>query len=98
MANMNVTYADMHDASSRLNRGEDEIRSNLAQLKSLVDSLISGGYVTDKSSVAFGDSYREFDDGANKTIAGLTGMSTYLKKAADSLQQTDDELAGSIRN
>ncbi|MDX6342530.1 MAG: hypothetical protein QOH87_2668 [Trebonia sp.] len=62
MPNMNVTYQDMHDAASRLSQGEDEIKSKLAQLKSLVDSLVSGGYVTDRSSVAFSNSYQEFND------------------------------------
>ena len=97
MPNMNVTYQDMHDAASRLINGEQEITSKLQQLKSLVDSLISGGYVTDQSSVAFGSSYQEFNDGATKTIAGLEGMSSYLNKASDALQQTDSDLANALK-
>jgi WXG100 family type VII secretion target len=97
MANINVTYGDMHDASSRLTNGEQEINTQLGQLKSLVDSLISGGYVTDQSSVAFGSAYQEFNDGATKTIAGLEGMSTYLSKAAEALEQTDSELANALK-
>jgi WXG100 family type VII secretion target len=98
MPNLNVTYQDMDDAASRLSQGEDNINSMLSQLKSLVDSLVSGGYVTDKSSVAFNNSYHEFNDGATKTISGLTGMSSYLKKAAQALEQTDSDLANSINN
>lgn len=97
MPNMNVTYGDMHDAASRLINGEQEINTRLQQLKSLVDSLISGGYVTDQSSVAFGNSYQEFNDGATKTIAGLEGMSSYLNKASDALQQTDSDLANALK-
>jgi WXG100 family type VII secretion target len=98
MPNMNVTYQDMHDAASRLSQGEDEIKSKLAQLKSLVDSLVSGGYVTDRSSVAFNNSYQEFNNGATQTISGLTGMATYLNKAADALAQTDSDLANALKN
>ena len=98
MPNMNVTYQDMQDAASRLSQGEDEIKSKLAQLKSLVDSLVSGGYVTDKSSVAFSNSYQEFNDGSTKTISGLTGMASYLNKAADALAQTDSDLANSLKS
>ncbi|HYI34137.1 MAG TPA: WXG100 family type VII secretion target [Glaciibacter sp.] len=97
MPNMNVSYGDMRDGASRLSNGEQEINSKLQQLKSLVDSLISGGYVTDQSSVAFGNAYQEFTDGATKTISGLEGMSTYLKKAADALQQTDADLANALK-
>ena len=97
MPNMNVTYGDMRDGASRLSNGEQEINSKLQQLKSLVDSLISGGYVTDQSSVAFGNSYQEFTDGATKTISGLEGMSTYLRKAADALEQTDADLANALK-
>ena len=96
MANLNVTYGDMRDASTRLNNGEQEIESKLRELKTLVDGLISGGYVTDKSSVAFGSSYQEFNDGATKTIQGLMGMSQYLTAAADALESTDSELARAL--
>jgi WXG100 family type VII secretion target len=95
MPNMNVTYQDMHDAASRLSQG---IKSQLSQLKSLVDSLVSGGYVTDRSSVAFNNSYQEFNNGATQTISGLSGMATYLNKAADALAQTDSDLANAIKN
>lgn len=97
MANLNVTFGDMRDAAGRLTRGQQEINTQLSQLKSLVDSLVSGGYVTDQSSVAFGNSYHEFNDGATKTIAGLEGMSMYLNKASEALQQTDSDLASALR-
>jgi WXG100 family type VII secretion target len=98
MPNMNVTYQDMHDAASRLRNGEQELMSRLTQLKSLVDSLVSGGYVTDRSSVAFSNSYQEFNDGTTKTISGLTGMASYLDKAANALAQTDSDLANSLKH
>lgn len=97
MANLNVTYEDMRDAATRLASGHQEMNTQLGRLKSLVDSLVSGGYVTDQSSIAFGSSYQEFNDGATKTIAGLEGMSDYLKKAADALQQTDSDLASALK-
>lgn len=97
MANLNVTYGDMHDAAGRLANGQQEINAQLSRLKSLVQGLVSGGYVTDESSVLFGTSYDEFNDGATKTIAGLEGMSNYLKKAAEALKQTDSDLANALR-
>jgi len=96
MANLNVTYGDMRDSATRLNNGEQDIETKLRELKSLVDGLISGGYVTDKSSVAFGTSYQDFNEGATKTIQGLEGMSQYLTAAADALESTDSELAKAL--
>jgi WXG100 family type VII secretion target len=96
MANLNVTFQDMEDAAGRLTNGQHDIEGKLTELKSLVDSLVSGGYVTDKSSKAFDSSYAEFNDGATKTIAGLEGMSGFLKSAAQALGDTDTQLASSL--
>jgi len=96
MANLNVTFDDMRTAATNLTNGQTEVANQLARLKSLVDSLVSGGYVTDRSSVAFKDSYDEFNVGINGVLEGLTGMSGYLTKAADTLEQTDQQLAASL--
>jgi WXG100 family type VII secretion target len=96
MANLNVTYQDMEDAAGRITNGQHEIETKLTQLKQLVDGLVNGGYVTDKSSKAFDSSYVQFNDGATKTIAGLEGMSGFLKKAAQALGDTDQQLASAL--
>jgi WXG100 family type VII secretion target len=97
MTNLNVTYQDMRDAATKLTGGKHDIETKLRELKSLVDSLVNGGYVTDKSSKAFDSSYTEFNDGVTKTIEGLEGMSDYLNKAADALEDTDSQLANAIK-
>lgn len=96
MANVNVTYEDMRGAANQLKGGQHEIEGTLEKLKSLVDGLVNGGYVTDKSSKAFNSSYEEFNTGAKQTIEGLTGMAEYLTKAADALEQTDEQLASAL--
>ena len=96
MANLNVTYDEMRGAANNLRAGQAEIEGQLAKLKAMIDSLVSGGYVTDKSSKAFDASYTEFTTGVSKTIEGLEGMGGYLEKAADTLQQTDEQLAASL--
>jgi WXG100 family type VII secretion target len=96
MTNLKVTYQDMTDAANKLTNGKRDIETKLHELKTLVDHLVNDGYVTDKSSKAFNDAYTEFNDGVTKTIDGLDGMSDYLNKAAQALQDTDDQLAGAI--
>jgi len=96
MANLNVTYEEMTSAAGRLTTGKDDIVGKLNELKSLVDGLVSGGYVTEKSSVAFSNAYQEFTTGATKTIEGLEGMSSFLKSASQALADTDQQLASAL--
>lgn len=97
MANLNVTYTDMEDAATRLTSGQQDMEAKLVELKALVESLVAGGYVTDKSSVAFRDSYELFNKGASETIKGLEGMSGFLKSAATALGDTDAQLASALK-
>jgi WXG100 family type VII secretion target len=97
MPNLNVTYADMQSAANQLKAGEQQIAGDLARLKQLIDNLVASGYVTDSSSRQFEASYAEFNTGATKMIQGLTGMGQYLDTAARSFQETDAQLAASIK-
>jgi WXG100 family type VII secretion target len=96
MSNLNVTYEEMHGAAAKLKAGRAEIEGQLSKLKSMIDGLVSGGYVTDKSSKAFQSSYEEFNTGVNKTIEGLDGMGEYLTQAAKALSDTDEQLAAAL--
>jgi WXG100 family type VII secretion target len=95
--NVNVTYADMQSAANQLKAGEQQIAGDLARLKSLIDNLVASGYVTDSSSRRFEASYAEFNTGATKMIEGLTGMGQYLDTAARAFQETDAQLAASLK-
>ncbi|MET0928901.1 MAG: WXG100 family type VII secretion target [Aeromicrobium sp.] len=97
MANIAVSYEDMRGAATQLKGGQTEIEGTLGKLKTLVENLVNGGFVTDKSSKAFNTSYEEFNTGAKQTIEGLTGMGEYLTKAAEALEQTDEQLASALK-
>ena len=97
MANVNVTYGDMQSAAGQLKAGEQQINSDLARLKKLIDNLVAAGYVTDSSSKQFQASYEQFNSGATKMIAGLTGMAQYLNSAAKAFQETDTQLASALK-
>jgi WXG100 family type VII secretion target len=96
MANVNVTYQQMEEAAGRLTNGRTEIDGMLGQLKSLVDQLVSDGYVTDSSSKQFQSSYEEFTTGAKNMIGGLDGMSQYLNQAASTFRDADTQLASAL--
>lgn len=96
-SNLDVGYEEMRSAGKQLQAGMHDIESRLQQLKSQVDSLVSGGgYTTTVSSKAFQSSYEQFNQGARQTIQGLEGMNQYLQQAADTFQQTDQQLGSQI--
>ncbi len=96
MANVNVTYQQLHDQAVKLNNGRQEIENQLASLKAQVEHLVADGFVTDSSSKAFQTSYDTFTKGAKETIQGLDGMATYLKTAAQTFQDVDQQLANAL--
>ena len=96
MSNVNVTYEDMESAAGRLVAGQHEIDSQLAHLKSMIDQLVSSGYVTDASSKQFHSSYEEFNHGAKNVIEGLQGMGSFLKTSASTFKEADTRLARAL--
>ena len=96
MANVNVSYDEMRSAADRLVAGQGDITSKLNELKGFIGTLISSGFVTDQASVAFGETYNEFTKNSTELIGNLTDLGNYLRKAADTLQETDSSLAGGL--
>jgi len=97
MSNLNVTYDEMESAATRLTSAQDTITGELNGLKTFIQGLIHGGFVTDQASVAFGDSYTQFTNGATQTISALTNLGGYLTSAADTLRTADSDLAAGLR-
>jgi WXG100 family type VII secretion target len=97
MANINVTYDQMRDAAGRLVAGKDDITAKLTEMSQLVDNLVASGYVTDQSSRAFDETFDKYIMNTKGAMDALDGLSQFLIKAADAMQETDTGLAGSIR-
>jgi len=97
MANVNVTYQEMHAAAQRLKAGQQEISDKLNELQKLVNGLVNGGYVTDSSSKHFEESYSRFNSGATNVIGSLQDMGEYLARAAQTFQDADQHLANSLK-
>lgn len=96
MSNLNVTYGDIQQAATRLANGREELESKLQELRAFIESLVSSGFVTDQASVRFNETYQQFTTNATGTISALNGLSDYLNHAAQTLQDTDNQLAGQI--
>ena len=96
MANVSVSYADLQQVASQLTAGQSNLNQELQRLKSVVDGLVSSGFVTDAASGSFEQSYAQFTSGATSTISGIEGMVSFLKNAEQSLSELDSSLARSI--
>ena len=95
MANVHVDYQELQRSSSQLKSGQQDVESQLARLKSMIDNLVSSGFVTDQASGKFQQSYEQWNSGAKNVIQGLQGMSSCLEKAIAQHQQLDSELSKS---
>lgn len=98
MANLNVTYGEMHTAAGQLTHFEQQLEDTLRQAQALVSNLVQSGFVTDQASKAFDESYSNFTKGATQMVSGITGMVNYLNQAADQLAHTDTALANAIKS
>ncbi|MCL2470128.1 MAG: WXG100 family type VII secretion target [Propionibacteriaceae bacterium] len=96
MANVNVTYEEMTAAANRLMTGEQDITTQLNELKSYIGNLVSSGFVTDQASVKFNETYTNFTTSATQTIGALDGLAQYLTQAAQAMQETDSQLAAGL--
>jgi len=97
MANIHLTYADLTAAGNQLTTGQQDLETKLHELKAYVDNLVSEGYVTDQSSGAFQEQFAQFTTNATGCVGALEGMATFLRSAAQTMEQTDASLANAIR-
>lgn len=97
MASLNVSYGELNEQASRLANARHDIENQLAALKSQVNALLAEGFVTDTSSKAFQAAYDDFTQGAAKTVEGLDAMANYLRAAAQTFQEADQQVANVLR-
>ena len=95
MANVHVDYQQLQTSSAQLAAGQQEVESQLQKLKSMIDGLVSSGFVTDQASGRFQQSYEQWNTGARNVIGGLNGMSSFLKNAMAQHQSLDQQLGQS---
>jgi WXG100 family type VII secretion target len=96
MANILVSYQDLQSSASALQSGQQEVEAQLARLKTIIDNLVASGFVTDLASTKFHQSYEQWNSGARNVIAGLEGMSSFLRTAMSQHQQLDQQLSSAV--
>lgn len=95
MANVHVDYQQLQSSASQLQSGRQEMEAQLGRLKTMIDNLVASGFVTDRASGKFQQSYEQWNSGAKNVVAGLEGMTGFLKNAISQHEQLDSQLSQS---
>lgn len=96
MANITVTYAEIESAAARLSAGRNEITDRLQQLQAQIGELVSSGFVTEQASGKFNDAYSRYTSDANRTIAHLDEIQSFLHQTAQAVRDLDTHIAARI--
>ncbi|WP_241740902.1 WXG100 family type VII secretion target [Streptomyces sp. L2] len=88
-----LTYAEMEKVAGDLIKDMHDLEDKIKNIEKRVGNLVEQGFTTQKASGAYDDSVKEFTKGAAKTIHGLHGLSSFLKKAKEAYEQLDEQLA-----
>lgn len=97
MANLNVTYDELTRVAGLIDSGRDALNQQMQDLGRAVDELISNGFQTDAASGAYNEQFDDYTVKTTQAIEALTGFAEFLRQAASSMQETDNQLSSAIR-
>ena len=93
MSNINVSYDSITTAAGQLDNGREALQLQIQQLNTLITNLTNDGFVTSQASGAYQQSFTTYSNGAKQTVDGLIGLADFLRKTAQTLQETDQAIA-----
>jgi WXG100 family type VII secretion target len=93
VADVSVTYEEMQASATKLDQGKENIEGQLESLRRMIDQLVQTSFKTQSASPKFQQSYEQWNTGAKNAVAGLEGMSAFLKNAVKGHQDLDQGLA-----
>ncbi|WGD36430.1 WXG100 family type VII secretion target [Lysinibacter sp. HNR] len=97
MSNVRVSYQEIETAAHTLRTGQSEILDKLRAMHQHIQNLVSSGFVTDKASGAYRDSFEKFTGGAQQTLEALNELAQFLQGTSAALQELDTQLASRLR-
>lgn len=96
MADISVSYEEIQAGARRLDQGRTNIEEQLESLRKMIDQLVQTSFRTQNASPKFQQSYQQWNSGTKQAIAGLEGMSAFLKKAVQGHQDLDTNLTSGL--
>jgi uncharacterized protein YukE len=83
----------MQASATKLDQGKTSIEEQLESLRRMIDQLVQTSFRTQSASPKFHASYEQWNTGAKNAVAGLEGMSAFLKNAIKGHQDLDSSLS-----
>jgi ESAT-6 family protein len=96
MGAIKVTSEQLHSVSSQLSTGSEDVSQQLESMRTKVQALVDADW-NGAASDSFRDLWQEWHSGARQVKQALDGISQMLGQAATKYQDTEDELARSLR-
>ncbi len=96
MGSMHAEYDAMDEVAAQLRTKQETLVSTLTEANELVTALTEGSFVTDDASQTFLDAVTDFVENNKQNIENFESFATWLEGAAQTLQGTDGDLAGSV--
>jgi WXG100 family type VII secretion target len=97
MALIKVTSEDLATVSAQLNSGSEEIDSQLARMRGLVQSLVASDWQGAASS-AFDSLYQQWNTSAANLREALDGISRLVANAATAYTNTEQQIQQSMHS
>lgn len=95
MAEIRVTSDSLAAVAGQLSSGSQSIESQLSNLKSLVEGLISGDW-SGTASQTFNELYSQWDQAGLQLKESLQGISDLLNQAALSYEDSENAIASTF--
>ena len=96
MADIKVTSESLASVAGQLSSGSQSIESQLSNLKSLVEGLLSGDWQTTSASGAFNELYNQWDQAGMQLKESLQGISDLLNQASLSYEDSETAIASTF--
>lgn len=84
-----------HDAlatqAQRLATDKNDLEAKLTQIKTQIQELVSGGFVTESASESFREAQERWDTAARACVGELEVMAQYLGKASAAFKDIDSQ-------
>jgi WXG100 family type VII secretion target len=96
VTDISVSYEEMRSSAARLDQGKENIEQQLESLSQMINQLVDTSFRTQSASPKFRASYEQWNSGAKNAVAGLTGMSAFLRQAVQGHQDLDSSLSSGL--
>lgn len=94
MSQIKATPEELRGDAQFVNGQATSTRENISALRNRIDSL--HGKFEGQAAQTFDAKFTEWQTSANNLVTALEGLASWLSKAADTIEQTDQQLASGL--